>query len=198
MKKSLLLAAITIISFAIKAEVFTVEVGGNQSVTPYYEPQFITINVGDTIIWDFVLGTHNVTTTSGPESIDSGDLQSPNTFMHVFTMAGIYDYECTLFSHADTQFGTVTVVAPDGIEETSKVDILIYPNPAAEFIRIEVEEDNAIKSVSMFNSAGVELTNLLWNKEDNSIELVDISNGIYIVSISTLNGIIRKSIKVER
>jgi len=198
MKTYILMALAIFGSLMVKAETFNVEVGGNQNVTPYYEPQFLSINIGDTIIWDFVLGTHNVTSTSGPEMFDSGDLSSPNTFMHVFTLAGTYDYECTLFNHADTQFGTITVSGPDGVAETAGLNLSIYPNPAIDYVKIELEGIGEIEGVDLVNASGIKVQNVGWDKVTNTLVLDELANGMYILSVNTSKGIIRKTIKVEK
>ncbi len=56
--------------------------------------------------------------------------------MHIFTVVGTYDYECTLFDHADTQFGTIIVLNPDAIEEVSLSDAtIVFPNPTSSAIK---------------------------------------------------------------
>ena len=37
-----------------------VEVGGSMQVTPYFNPQYITIQQGDIVEWNCVQGTHNI------------------------------------------------------------------------------------------------------------------------------------------
>jgi len=73
------------------------------------------VTVGDTVMWQFVSGTHTVTecddtfTTCPPAGgFDSGNLTSPNNFSHTFGAAGSFEYHCTI--HPGMQ-GRVNVAA---------------------------------------------------------------------------------------
>ena len=62
-----------------------------------FAPSSITVSEGTTITWtnnDNV--DHTVTSTSGPESFDSGNMGQGETFRHTFTQAGTYDYICSI------------------------------------------------------------------------------------------------------
>jgi plastocyanin len=63
-----------------------------------FTPDEITINVGDEVIWTNTAGSHNVnglqsTYPSNPESFGN-DVGAGWTFSHVFTLPGVYDYQC--------------------------------------------------------------------------------------------------------
>ncbi|MEM7041108.1 MAG: hypothetical protein AAF570_29355 [Bacteroidota bacterium] len=118
-----------------------VEVGGNQSITPYYDPALLTIDVGDSVRWTWVSGQHNVTSTSGPASFASGNHQTPHVFIFQFTVAGVYDYECTLFNHAATQFGTITVNAGSmSVEAQLAANVELSPNPMVNILRVSAPD----------------------------------------------------------
>ena len=84
--------------------------------------QQITIEVGDTVEWTWGSGTHNLVTTSGTETIDSGYHGVGYVFSYTFNELGATDYECS--PHAGNMYGTVTV------EEASAT------TPAVEFIGV--------------------------------------------------------------
>ena len=70
-----------------------------------YSPASITINVGDTIVWENKdSGPHTVTANDG--SFDSGYMGSGATFSFTFTSAGTFDYYCAYHS---MMTGTVIV-----------------------------------------------------------------------------------------
>jgi plastocyanin len=76
-----------------------------------YLPQVITINVGDTVVWNNT-GTvvHTATANGGQaQSWDSGDLNPHQTYAHTFTVAGNFSYYCIY--HPD-MVGTVVVQTP--------------------------------------------------------------------------------------
>jgi plastocyanin len=81
-----------------------------------FSPDSVMINVGDTVHWTSS-GAHTVTSGTGPNDPNSGDLfdrtgfNSGHTFDFVFAVAGVVNYYC------DPHFGTgmtgkVVVVAP--------------------------------------------------------------------------------------
>ena len=86
----------------------------------YYQPQMLTINVGDTVYWINDGGYHNVNfitnTVTGqnynnPESFASAPTSGAEMYFHVFTTAGTYEYDCSVGSHAaNGMIGTITVI----------------------------------------------------------------------------------------
>ena len=81
------------------------------------------------------------------------------------------------------------------VEENEINDICIYPNPANAFLNIETEN---MTHISIVNTLG----QIVYDKEIcNDKEVVDMTqynNGIYLVRITTENGIIVKQVSVKR
>ncbi|MBP6312682.1 MAG: T9SS type A sorting domain-containing protein [Flavobacteriales bacterium] len=122
-----------------------VEVGGSSlsGPAPYYLPQFITINVNDIVEWNQVSGWHNVAGTTAlypdnPEGFTSGEpAQGTWTYSHTFTIPGFYEYHCTQTGHSATQFGTITVLDPNGINAIQDdLEVSIFPIPAENRLNI--------------------------------------------------------------
>ena len=66
------------------------------------------IKVGQTITWTWAGGNHNLVSTQGVESFDSGfSSQTGFTFSHTFTSVGTTNYVCT--PHASDMYGQVNV-----------------------------------------------------------------------------------------
>ena len=73
-----------------------------------FDPDEITIYVGDTITWTNNDGmSHTATSTSGPTSFDSGNIASGGNWSFTFTEAGSYEYECDYHS---SMAGVITVI----------------------------------------------------------------------------------------
>jgi hypothetical protein len=68
--------------------------------------QQLTIEVGDTVEWTWGSGTHNLVSTSGVETFDSGYESSGFVWSHTFTVVGSTDYVCS--PHAGNMYGTIT------------------------------------------------------------------------------------------
>ena len=64
-----------------------------------FVPNTLIINIGDTVIWNNIGGFHNVNGTLAsyplnPEGFGNSVSSSAWTFQHVFTIPGIYVYQC--------------------------------------------------------------------------------------------------------
>ena len=78
--------------------------------------QQIEIEAGDTVEWLWVgSGSHNLISTGGVESFNSGYGSSGKIFTYTFNNIGSTSYICT--PHAGTMFGTVTVTS-----QTASID----------------------------------------------------------------------------
>ena len=135
MKRSILFLQLFIFA-AFSAQSETIQVSAqNFSFTPAN----ITVNVGDTVVWTNNQGTHDVngtinTITENPFN-NPEDFDSPTTnvvgaviYTHIFSIAGQYNYDCSVGSHAaNGMVGTINVVPAtvfDIIAESSAHDTL--------------------------------------------------------------------------
>jgi plastocyanin len=86
-----------------------------------FNPDDITIDVGDTVEWELSGNDHTVTSIgSGP--LDSGTQADGSTFSHTFTSGGTFQYYCTFHGDRDSfsgMVGTVNVVAQETATSTS-------------------------------------------------------------------------------
>jgi prepilin-type N-terminal cleavage/methylation domain-containing protein len=119
-----LMAAVAFLAFspgrAAAQNVFTIDVFnfdfGDASTGAHVDPE---INVGDTVEWHFVQGTHTVTAAAGqPVSFDSGNQNPPATFSVTFDTPGTFNYFCRIHGfdlgggNVGGMSGHVTVVVP--------------------------------------------------------------------------------------
>jgi plastocyanin len=76
----------------------------------------VTIHIGDTVEWDWVSGTHTVTSVAGSADPFNSGVKSSGDFTHVFDVAGTFNYFCSIhgFDNGDGTAGgmsaTVTVL----------------------------------------------------------------------------------------
>jgi len=132
-----------------------------------FSPKELTISAGDTVIWKNNQGTHNVngktgTYPSNPESFGN-NTGSGWTYMHVFNIAGNYDYRCDPhYSLGMTGKifvdGTATGYSPVIPATTAGERILIYPNPATDYLIISLQSgDEEFQSIRILDLVGKEL-----------------------------------------
>lgn len=75
-------------------------------------PASLTINPGDTVLWDNVSGFHNVNGTqttypSNPVSFGNSPAAAPWNYTFVFNTSGSYSYQCDV--HGISMSGTIVV-----------------------------------------------------------------------------------------
>jgi len=125
MKKLLIATLSFFIFFSAQAQVLHTVNSGDF----YYSPQSLVINVGDTVRWVNNGGFHNVnfdvntisgSSFSNPESFSSTPTNNVDMYTYVFTVAGTYDYDCSVGQHAaNGMVGTIIVNSSTPVAELS-------------------------------------------------------------------------------
>jgi len=180
MKKTLLLF-FTMISFTLSAQTTHNLDWANDGSS---NNQQITIDVGDTIIWTWGSGTHNLRATSGTESFDSGYFTGAgNTFTYTFNQVGSTDYVCD--PHAGNMNGTVTVTSTAGISENNLLSFEMYPNPVSDLLNIQLPTGTEKAEVSVFDYTGRLVSSKIISSNDTAIDVQKISRGIYMIRVAT-------------
>jgi plastocyanin len=148
-------------SFTILADSFVVNAGGY-----YYSPSSLTINTGDTVYWYNDGGFHNVNgeTSSitgenfdNPESFISGATNTVGAliYMHVFNTPGVYNYDCSIGSHAaNGMVGSINVNYSNPQEP-------IAENPIDVTFRVNMQ-DQEVSPTGVFMAGGP------WQVSNNS------------------------------
>ncbi|MGB1170209.1 MAG: T9SS type A sorting domain-containing protein [Flavobacteriaceae bacterium] len=180
MKKTLLLF-FTLFSFALSAQT-THNLGWANDGSS--DNQQITIEVGDTIIWTWGAGTHNLRATSGTESFDSGYFTGAgNTFTYTFNQVGSTNYVCD--PHAGNMNGTVTVTSTAGITKNNLLSFDMYPNPVSDILTVQLPTGTEKAEVSIIDYTGRLVSSKTISSNDTSIDVQSISKGIYIIRVAT-------------
>jgi len=180
MKKTLLLF-FTIISFTLSAQTTHNLDWANDGSS---NNQQITIDVGDTIIWTWGSGTHNLRATSGTESFDSGYFSGAgNTFTYTFNQVGSTDYVCD--PHAGNMNGTVTVTSTAGISKNNLLSFEMYPNPVSDVLNIQLPTGTEKAEISVFDYTGRLVSSKIISSNDTAIDVQKISRGIYMIRVAT-------------
>src|SRR5262252_6166978 len=97
----------------LQATTFQVLVGPSGSLS--FSPSSVTIQVGDTVQWNWGSSAHSATsgTPGNPDGLwDSGVLNKNATFSFTFNTAGTFSYYCTPHGSCCGMIGTVIVSAP--------------------------------------------------------------------------------------
>ena len=178
---------------------FKVSVAATFTVTNVgttFSPASITINVGDII--NFTLSSaHNVLEVTQDTWNANGTTAKANGFslpygggQHTFDVAGTYYYVCV--PHASLGMkGTIIVSTATGIEAVSSSDasVILYPNPASDFIKISyILDSRANVSITMLNNVGSEVAAFVSEfrnsgKQEDTYAIDKFPKGVYVVRI---------------
>ncbi|MEI7802319.1 MAG: glycosyl hydrolase family 18 protein [Bacteroidota bacterium] len=85
--------------------------------------------------------------------------------------------------------------------EVGASQLLVYPNPVSEILFLKLNGIDEIKSIGIFNLFGQKLNerNIIQSDNSASINVAELSSGIYFVTIGTTNGnIFRKQFIVSK
>jgi hypothetical protein len=147
--------------------------------------QQITIDVGDSVTWTWGNGTHNLRSTGGVESFDSGYFTGPGAqFSHTFTIPGITTYFCD--PHLNSMYGAVTVLGTASTNEIDDFNFKLYPNPVIDVVNLTFESsfENSFK-VEIYDTLGrLSFTqNKLSTANKLSFNISELERGIYIMKL---------------
>jgi plastocyanin len=195
MVKKLLFILLFTLSITANAQVDTVTINWSFGSTPNASGDANasrTIEVGDTVIWNwYSTGNHNVKSNSNAnQTFESNYFGNGGSFSQTFTSVGVSDYVCT--PHPSSMYGTITVVANGSLsvasfETLGTIDM--YPNPAKALLTIAFEIQDVEKlNIQVYNLLGKEVLSKQISKEDTSLIVSGLNNGIYVVKITSLNG----------
>ncbi len=153
--------------------------------------QQIMIDVGDTVVWTWGGGQHNLRSTGGVETFDSGMLNGPGpTFSYTFNNPGVTTYICD--PHPNSMYGTVTVTGTASLEDLNSIDLILFPNPASETIILTmnnvISESVKVEIYDVLGKLSKKQTGLL-NNNKISVDISDLSRGIYIAKVYSENTI---------
>ena len=119
--KNLLLTILSIISLLCFSQTTHTVYGGMSGNTFYFTPENLTIEQGDNVVWINDSGCHDVNGTTN--SITNEPFNNPESFAsdvtcevgavifaYTFNVPGLYNYDCSVGSHAvNGMIGTISV-----------------------------------------------------------------------------------------
>ena len=149
--------------------------------------QQITIDVGDTVVWTWGSGSHNLISTSGTHTFDSDYHGQGYTYSLTFNEPGVTDYTCT--PHA-SMYGTITVNSSMSVNENEMLGLKIFPNPVSSgYVTIKTAV-SGVKKVELFDVSGRMVLKTSTNTD--ILNVSSIKSGLYFIKLS-VDGIVETS-----
>lgn len=124
-----------------------------------------------------------LTPDSSPlENDSSGWLASYHTANGI---VGCVQYRYYVVDDSDARLDSVDVFycSTVSIEEDIKVTVSVYPNPAADFVNVVMENDHNNIDFTLYNILGESVINAKLNAGTNNITVNKLPNGVYFYSI---------------
>ncbi len=106
-------------------------------------------------------------------------------------------YTCTVSNDCGTIVSNpavLTVNASTSIADNPNINIAIYPNPTNGKISIKTDEEIVVK---IYSISGIKVYQQKINKDNNIINLSNLSNGIYLLNTNYKNLVINKQIVIN-
>ena len=157
------LCVIGSISFLKAQTSHTVMVSNN-----VFTPMNVNITVGDTVVWQWVEGTHTTTSdsTTGQNVWDTQIDNSNQVFRYVITTPGVHHYYC-IFHQSLGMVGTITAASPTNVTYQKSVPSNFrlaqnYPNPfnPSTVISYSLNKPGFV-TLNIYNSVGNEVATLV-------------------------------------
>jgi plastocyanin len=180
-----LLACSLVAALAFKAGATTL----NINVQDFsFTPSDATIQLGDTIKFTWVNGSHTTTSTTIPAGAAAWDnpMNAANTtFIYVPAVAGVYSYKCTPHA-AMGHVGKFTVTGTTGISnyDFSKTIFDLYPNPARGVLNIALTGVNKPGRIAIADISGKQVLTVDEMTSDNiQVDISTLNQGLYFVRL---------------
>ena len=147
--------------------------------------QTINIEIGDTVVWTWTDGlTHNLISTGGVETFNSGYHGQGHIFSHTFTLVGSTTFTCS--PHA-SMYGVVNVTDPLSVNDYNIIQLDVYPNPVSDVVNVKLNTLNEDTELEIYNMLGkvVMKKSYDFNAESYSIDISEFVAGVYILKVSS-------------
>jgi len=147
--------------------------------------QQLSIEVGDTVVWTWGPGTHNlaqIDDISEPGFADTY-FSEGHVYSHTFTTPGTHDYLCS--PHPASMYGTITVTEALGIDDVVVSEFTFFPNPVNNVLSIKAQA--SIDGITIFNMLGQAVVRSTPNTTDSTVDMSALQTGAYFVQVSINN-----------
>ncbi|MGE0636482.1 MAG: T9SS type A sorting domain-containing protein [Bacteroidia bacterium] len=193
---------LTILFVNVYATIHVVQVSNFQ-----FSPNSLNVNVGDTIRWTWVNGTHTTTSgivPSGAASWNSPISSSSTTFDYKVTVAGSYSYICVPHEGMN-MIATFTASGTTGIAASGQLNATtLFPNPFVDELFIEQgNEQPEYTQISISDILGKQIKNVsieslpVVSIGKRRIEVGELPKGIYFVTLKG-NGAKVKTVRLVK
>jgi len=147
-----------------------------------YNPNNISVNVGDTIMWVGSFEDHPLSSTSVPTGADTFKHDSGSTYLYVVLIPGTYHYQCD--NHFDEgMIGQFTTNASGTTSIGHNAAINIFPSVTKDFLNVVVNSNRSELQYNIFNVTGKLVQSVKSISEKNVLDVSALNNGLYFLMV---------------
>ncbi len=172
-----------------------------------FNPNTLNVNVGDTISWNWINGTHTTTSgivPNGAASWNSPISSSSTTFEYKVTVAGDYSYFCAPHEGMN-MIATFTASGTTGISSNGQLNLTsLFPNPFINELFIEQgSEEPEYTQILISDILGKQIKSIFIENlyvvsiDKRRIDVGELPKGIYFVTLKG-NGIKARTIRLVK
>jgi plastocyanin len=166
-----------------------------------FTPNTLTVTVGDTVVWNWLAGTHTTTSTAVPSGaatwnapIDASHL----SFSYQVAVEGTYNYHCVFHSGMTGTFTAEAVGVPE-FSSSQSFNWSISENNLTVTLNLNAPSSLHVRLYSMLGSDVKALASLenFHGSFNETWSLAELRKGIYFLEVSANNRKVVRKIMVE-
>jgi len=199
MKRLFSFISLTLMFSVANATVHTVTA---QNTPVHFLPVTVYAQVGDTILWIWIAGNHNVGPISASDipagaSMWSAPIDAGNhSYEYILTVAGNYYYVC----HPSTPHGEdayIEVSSSVGVQQykTHTNISFIYPNPVEDILHINSNTQSEYL-INFFDASGKLIETQWISGDEHSMDVSHFKAGIYFLQAGV--GVKQRTIRMVK
>ncbi len=163
-----------------------------------FSPANVNVNVGDTVRWEWMSGSHTTTSLTIPDSAALWDEMITSmhvSYEYVVTDTGVYNYKCTPHFGMGMVGAFTAQMVSTGENQLSKgpggnstIEYDLFPNPVIDYIVIRIDGQSDMElDIELTNISGKRIfltrRNVSGNVFMERFNLGELSCGIYIMQV---------------
>ena len=176
------------------------------TLSPYHKTMHLTINQGMGTIWNliweayegFTVTTYNIYRGTNPSNLtligsapgggstQYTDNSAPSGYIY-YQVEVVSPNSCTPTKSYNYSRSNIATNKPAGINEHNNVTDLfsIYPNPASDFVTLNIDKGNTDFTMNIYNVIGTLVKSETLKQNHRQINIGDLGNGVYMVTIKS-------------
>ena len=174
-----------------------------EEVIEVAEPEALSLDVVVTDAAEEGAGAIDLTVEGGTEPYEfdwtsSGSFTSDEEDISELDAPFFYSVTVTDANGCETEGGPYAVDDVYGLDEAGQLMFVAYPNPAMDWVAVELENGAMAADIMVFDNAGRVVTQLPFNGTRLVLDVANWSAGMYHLQVSNAQTMARHQIMIQR